>query len=161
MLLDLNIEKVTDYFVSNWHNISDEWTQFGKNKFANYLNYTNNRTDKQSEVQVNQQSMCEFGDVFRQHHFNSHATCIREKHSLSSDDHACIKKTVRRRISWKVTHFKEYYLNDKRNFTFVTAAMKKMSGKGHTVTSDSCTCGFFASMEIPCPPIFRFLLEKS
>lgn len=27
------------------HHIRDEWTQFGKNKFANYLNYTNNRTE--------------------------------------------------------------------------------------------------------------------
>lgn len=44
-LMDLNLEKVNKYFNDNWHNIRNEWTQFGKNVHANYMNATNNRTE--------------------------------------------------------------------------------------------------------------------
>lgn len=41
----LNLKDVIDYYNDNWHNIRTEWTLFGRNKFANYLNWTNNRTE--------------------------------------------------------------------------------------------------------------------
>lgn len=44
-LLDLNLEKVTDYYNDNWHNIRDEWTHYGRNQHSNYLNSTNNRSE--------------------------------------------------------------------------------------------------------------------
>lgn len=45
-LCDLKLEKVTAYFNENWHNIRDEWTIHGRNVHANYMNYTNNRTER-------------------------------------------------------------------------------------------------------------------
>lgn len=44
-LINLGLEKVTDYYNGNWHNIRNEWAQFGRNAYANYLNSTNNRTE--------------------------------------------------------------------------------------------------------------------
>lgn len=44
-LLDLNLDEVTKYYDDNWHHIRQEWTQYGRNKFANYLNQTNNRSE--------------------------------------------------------------------------------------------------------------------
>lgn len=44
-LVDLNLVEVLQYYNDNWHGIRDEWTLYGRNKFANYLNYTNNRTE--------------------------------------------------------------------------------------------------------------------
>lgn len=44
-LLSLNMESVTDYYNTNWHNIKQEWTLFGRNQHSNYLNTTNNRTE--------------------------------------------------------------------------------------------------------------------
>lgn len=44
-LIDLNLEYVLLYYNENWHPIRDEWTLYGRNKFANYLNWTNNRTE--------------------------------------------------------------------------------------------------------------------
>lgn len=43
--LGLKLEEVITYYDNNWHNIRDEWTQFGRNAHANYLNSTNNRTE--------------------------------------------------------------------------------------------------------------------
>lgn len=45
-LCDLELKEVTNYFNENWHNIQDEWTLFGRNKFANYMNTTNNRSER-------------------------------------------------------------------------------------------------------------------
>lgn len=44
-LLELKLEEVIAYYNKNWHNIRDEWTQFGRNAYANFLNSTNNRTE--------------------------------------------------------------------------------------------------------------------
>lgn len=44
-LLELNLKDVNDYYNENWHNIREEWTQYGRNQHANYLNTTNNRTE--------------------------------------------------------------------------------------------------------------------
>lgn len=44
-LLDLNLENVIEYYNDNWHQIRNEWTLYGRNKYANYLNWTNNRTE--------------------------------------------------------------------------------------------------------------------
>lgn len=44
-LIALELDEVNAYYNSNWHNIREEWTQFGRNAYANYLNSTNNRTE--------------------------------------------------------------------------------------------------------------------
>lgn len=44
-LIASDLEEVIDYYNQNWHPIRDEWTLYGRNKFSNYLNYTNNRTE--------------------------------------------------------------------------------------------------------------------
>lgn len=45
-LIDLKLDLVTKYFNENWHSIKDEWTLHGRNRFANYMNTTNNRTER-------------------------------------------------------------------------------------------------------------------
>lgn len=45
-LCDLNLEHVRSYFDQCWHNIKDEWTLFGRNQYAHYLNTCNNRTER-------------------------------------------------------------------------------------------------------------------
>lgn len=44
-LIDKKLDNVTNYYNDNWHHIRDEWTLYGRNKYANYLNWTNNRTE--------------------------------------------------------------------------------------------------------------------
>lgn len=44
-LLALKLEKVEDYYNTNWHNIRVEWTLFGMNEHCTYLNTTNNRLE--------------------------------------------------------------------------------------------------------------------
>lgn len=44
-LLNLNLEEVTKYYDTNWHNIKEQWTLFGRNQHSNYLNATNNRSE--------------------------------------------------------------------------------------------------------------------
>lgn len=49
-LCDLNLDLVTDYFNDNWHNIKYEWTMFGRNQHANYMNTTNNRSERMNRT---------------------------------------------------------------------------------------------------------------
>lgn len=45
-LCDLKLTEVTKYYNENWHLIRDEWTLHGRNKHANFMNTTNNRTER-------------------------------------------------------------------------------------------------------------------
>lgn len=45
-LCGLKLEHVRSYYDQCWHDIKDEWTVFGKNHYANYLNSCNNRTER-------------------------------------------------------------------------------------------------------------------
>lgn len=45
-LCHLKLKRVTKYFDKNWHNIQDEWTLFGRNEHANFMNTTNNRCER-------------------------------------------------------------------------------------------------------------------
>lgn len=45
-LCDLNLELVTKYYNENWHNIRNEWTMFGRNNYAHYMNTCNNRSER-------------------------------------------------------------------------------------------------------------------
>lgn len=44
-MVQLKLPKVISYFNENWHAIKDEWTLHGRNKYANYMNSTNNRLE--------------------------------------------------------------------------------------------------------------------
>lgn len=44
-LCDLHLEKVMEYYDTNWHNIKDEWAMYARNQHFNCLNSTNNRTE--------------------------------------------------------------------------------------------------------------------
>lgn len=48
-LVELDLEKVTQYFNNNWHVIKDEWTIHGRNQYANFLTTTNNRTESTNQ----------------------------------------------------------------------------------------------------------------
>lgn len=45
-LCNLNLKHVKSYYDECWHNIREQWTLFGRNQFSNYLNNTNNRTER-------------------------------------------------------------------------------------------------------------------
>lgn len=45
-LCALRLKEVLRYFNNNWHVIRDEWTLHGRNQHANYMNATNNRTER-------------------------------------------------------------------------------------------------------------------
>lgn len=45
-LCDLNLKLLTKYFNENWHNIRDQWTMFGRNHSAHYMNTCNNRSER-------------------------------------------------------------------------------------------------------------------
>lgn len=45
-LCDLKLDLVTKYYNENWHNIKEEWTLFGRNQYAHYMNTTNNRAER-------------------------------------------------------------------------------------------------------------------
>lgn len=45
-LCDSKCDLVIKYFNENWHVIKDEWTMHGRNQYANYLNSTNNRSER-------------------------------------------------------------------------------------------------------------------
>lgn len=45
-LCNLNLDHVRSYYDECWHSIKEEWTLFGRNQFAYYLNATNNRTER-------------------------------------------------------------------------------------------------------------------
>lgn len=45
-LCDLNLDLVTKYFDDNWHPIKEQWTLYGRNAYANYMNSTNNRSER-------------------------------------------------------------------------------------------------------------------
>lgn len=45
-LCSLNFERVNQYYNDNWHVIKDEWTMHGRNKYANYMNNSNNRSER-------------------------------------------------------------------------------------------------------------------
>lgn len=37
---------MTKYFNENWHVIKEEWTIYGRNQFAHFMNRTNNRSER-------------------------------------------------------------------------------------------------------------------
>lgn len=45
-LCDLKLDLVIKYFNEHWHVIKEEWTMHGRNQYANYMNTTNNRTER-------------------------------------------------------------------------------------------------------------------
>lgn len=45
-LCKLNLEHVTKYYNENWHCIKDEWTMYGRNQYAHFMNLTNNRCER-------------------------------------------------------------------------------------------------------------------
>lgn len=49
-LCDLKLEKVLSYFNNCWHSIRDEWSLHGRNKHANYMNSTNNRSERMNRT---------------------------------------------------------------------------------------------------------------
>lgn len=45
----MNLEGVTEYYNTNWHNIRNEWCLFARNTYSNYLNDTNNRSESMNQ----------------------------------------------------------------------------------------------------------------
>lgn len=44
-LESLHLPDVMEYFNTFWQEIRYEWSLYGRNKYANYLNYTSNRVE--------------------------------------------------------------------------------------------------------------------
>lgn len=45
-LLALDLKLVTEYYNDNWHVIKEQWTMYGRNTYAHFMNTTTNRSER-------------------------------------------------------------------------------------------------------------------
>lgn len=165
-LSELNLPEVMDYFNENWHNISEEWTLYGRNKYANYLNNTNNRSESMNSklkmIGNRHTNLLTF--------FENVSTIIRvlasEKDTkavrqdmrtirVRFDDHT-LKNYNELLTSYIFTKLKNEFENrDKIDFPLLDSEAG-MTNYGRLVTISTCCCPFHKSMNLPCRHIFKF-----
>lgn len=168
-LCELNIESVTEYFNTNWHSIRDEWTLCGRNKYSNYLNSTNNRSEcmnqKIKSVGTRNSNLLTF--------FENVSTSVSVL--ASEKDIKVIRQDMRvERIRFQDTNLLSYHQFltpfifskiqlqfDQMEYVNFTSYDKDsgITTSGRTVTSSKCTCEFHLSMVLPCRHILRFRKE--
>lgn len=169
-LCQLNNTSVTEYFNSNWHSSRQEWSLFGRNKYSNYLNNTNNRSETMN------QKVKMIGTR------NSNLLTFFENLSCSVSVLASEKdiKAVRNEMRTARVRFDnvdllnyhefltpfifskielEFELSEKVNFTSIDKNAG-VTNIGRTVTSSKCCCEFHLSMILPCRHILRFRKEN-
>lgn len=164
-LIELDLEKVTEYFNTNWHPIREEWTLFGKNKYSNYLNYTNNRTESlngQLKTVGNRYSnlLTFFDNVstsvaviasekdIKAIQGNMRVTRKKFDNEALSNYHQLLTPFT---FSKLLEQFKHY---DKVIFDSVNAN-EGTTNYGRIVTLENCGCEFFKAMSLPCRHIFQ------
>lgn len=168
-LRNLNLPEVIEYFDENWHTIRNEWTLHGKNEWNNYMNYTNNRVESLNQkikiIGTHYASLLGF--------FNN---VIQSYSVISSErDIKVVKssmKIVRQRFDdinlQRYNEFltsyvfekvlEEYKKSEKVPFASLTdgIALTKYGEFQEIFTrTDTCSCGFFKTMQLPCRHIFQ------
>lgn len=173
-LKSLNLIGVISYFDSNWHPIRDEWTMFGRNQYANYLNTTSNRVESLNQkikfiVEKNSTLVKFFHDL---------SICLA---SLSSEKNLkaikAVTRTKRRRILDDAEQKYADYLTDfafqkfrheYKQYEFVEVfhyntenrtAKSVFKGEPIELSETTCECWFVSTMELPCRHILKLLSQ--
>lgn len=170
-LRELKLEKVMDYFNTNWHCIRIEWALFGRNQYSNYLNNTNNRSETMNQklklIGTRNANLLSF--------FENISTSVSVL--ASEKDITAVRldmRTPRIRfenlalksyhelltpfIFWKI-HF-EFEMMEKVIFTSYDENTA-VTTFGRTVTSSTCSCEFHLSMILPCRHILKFREQRN
>lgn len=158
-LSKLNLPQVMDYFNSNWHNIREEWTLYGRNEYANFLNSTNNRSEsmnaKLKMIGTRHSNLLSF--------FENVSTSLRVL--ASEKDLKAVRSEMRtirvrfddatlRNYNELLTPFifiklqDEYANCDQVEFHIIDSE-GGITHYGRTVTSSKCCCTFHKSMNLP------------
>lgn len=173
-LISLNIQELSSYYIDNWHSIQDEWVLFAQNETLCFMNRTTNRLEslnqKLKTVITRYSSLPNF---FKDLLISISSSSVERDHRAIE---MCEKKAVIRgnidpvevQIRKLLTEFaaghvvKQYKRAANVNFLTVTDNSAVLQNDFKTVTTmeDSCTCGFFLSMGLPCCHIFKFRLLK-
>ncbi|KAG4068436.1 hypothetical protein HA402_004776 [Bradysia odoriphaga] len=173
-LLSLKLDKVNSYYNENWHNIRDEWTQFGRNAFPNYLNATNNRTESINQkfkmVSNRHANVLSFFDnifttvsvLSSERDIRAVKMTMRVTRVRFADD--CLKKYNDHLTSFAFKKLElQHELSELIEFAVIrddSALTKKSNGKGHSVSDQHCTCLYFSLMELKCQHLFKFWAAK-
>lgn len=165
-LCQLKIDSVTDYYNTNWHNIREEWTSYGRNEYSNYLNSTNNRSETMNQkikmVGTRNTNLLTF--------FENVSTSVSVL--ASEKDIKAVRLDMRnQRIRFDNVSLRSYnefltpFIFSKIDLEFENmqlvdfASCDESTGitnSGRTVTSSKCSCEFNLSMVLPCRHIFQF-----
>lgn len=168
-LLQLNFPLVTQYFNENWHDIKNEWTMHGKNEWNNYMNYTTNRVESLNQklklIGTHYASLLVFFD-------NLILSCS----VISSEkDIKVIKQSMKVvRVRFDDATLKQYnefltpYIFKKVAYEYErihkvdltvrsddSATMRYGIFEEIVFETESCTCSFFKTMQLPCRHIFK------
>lgn len=166
ILSSLKLEHVMEYFDSNWNNIKEEWTLFGRNKFSNYLNHTNNRTESMNQklklVNTRNANLLTF--------FENVSTSLTV---LSTEkDMKAVRLDMRSpRIRFEDVTLRQYHemltpfifakmeveYNMAKTVDFMLSDEEAgITTYGRTVSTSKCSCTFHVSMNLPCRHILQF-----
>ncbi|KAG4065407.1 hypothetical protein HA402_002805 [Bradysia odoriphaga] len=166
-LINLNLEHVTNYYNENWHCIREQWTIFGLNENCSYMNATNNRMES-----LNQKLKLIGSRHANLQSFFENLT-ISISNSSSEKDLAAVRGKMRRSRqcfddpvlqSYKdfLTPFAfnkmetQYELASHVEFTFIEDGEAIINNKRvDIVSSTTCSCLFFSSMQLPCRHIMK------
>lgn len=179
-LIDMNCQKLTEYFDENWNTIEmrTRWAGYFTHKYLNFQNYTNNRIES-----INQKLKLV---VTPYSTFNNFVTDV-IKCSLMlqhNRDHQHIYRQLKRPVEtfpiessefkyretlteFAFTHVLDelHNMNDlhilaKENEIIAFSRRPKSSNSqsniSYSTRSNSCTCSFFLNMDLPCRHLMEF-----
>lgn len=173
-LLDSKLEQVIKYYNDNWHGIRDEWTQFGRNVHANYLNGTNNRTEsinQKFKIVGNRHAnlLSFFENIFTtvtvlasERDIRAVKMTMRVPRKRFTDEYMTKYNNLLTPFIFEKLQF-QHELSELIEFAVIeddTAITAKQNKNGHTVTAQHCSCMYFSAMQIPCRHLFKFWLMK-
>jgi zinc finger SWIM domain-containing protein 3 len=169
-LCNLKLPEVTKYFDENWHTIRSEWTLHGKNEWNNYMNYTNNRVESLNQkikiIGNHYATLLSFFDnVVQSYSVISSERDIKVIKSSMKVVRQRFDDIVLQRYNEFLTSYvfekvlDEYKKSEKVPFvSYKDAVALTKYGRFQEVFTkeDTCTCGFYKTMHLPCRHIFQF-----
>jgi len=145
------LAQVMDYFDKNWHAIRNEWAVGLTYESGNFLNRTNNRLESfNGKLKSVIDSFSNLQEFFEK--LFVIINCVR----IERDSKALL--TVQK---WPTTKFlnaveEQYFrLLTPYAFDFLKKQLLQKSTIIESTTDQSCSCGFFRSMKLPCKHIFK------
>lgn len=169
-LCNLKFPEVIKYFDENWHPIRAEWTLHGKNEWNNYMNYTNNRLESLNQkikiIGNHYASLLGFFENIIQSYsvISSEKDIKVVKSSMKVVRHRFDDENLQKYNEFLTSYvfekvLEEYKKAEKVPFTSLNegVALTRYGTFQEVFTKEnSCTCGFFKTMQLPCRHIFQF-----